>query len=460
LQPFVLACLLLLLSVAGYYMGRRRSLATAGGSIRALHSLPSYYGWYLALWCGLPSLALFVAWLVVEPHVVQSLVISTLPQDARELPPARLELLLNDIRNAATGNIVSRNLDPALQAAAERYANLQKISFAALAVLALALAAVGGVMGWRFINPSLRARHRVEGAMKAILIVSSTIAIFTTVGIVLSLLFEAIRFFQLVPPSEFLFGLEWSPQTAIRAEQVGQSGSFGAVPVFVGTLLITVIAMCVSVPIGLMSAIYLADYADPRVRAVVKPILEILAGIPTVVYGFFAALTVAPAIRGLGEGIGLDVASESALAAGLVMGIMIIPFVSSLSDDVMSAVPQSLREGSYGLGATKSETIRQVVLPAALPGIVGAVLLAVSRAIGETMIVVMAAGLAANLTANPLEAVTTVTVQIVTLLVGDQEFDSAKTLAAFALGLVLFFVTLVLNVIALRVVQKYREKYD
>jgi phosphate transport system permease protein len=257
--------------------------------------------------------------------------------------------------------------------------------------------------------------------------------------------------------SEFLFGLEWSPQTAIREGQVGSSGSFGAVPVFAGTLLITIVAMCVSVPIGLMSAIYLADYADPRVRAVVKPILEILAGIPTVVYGFFAALTVAPAIRGFGASIGLDVASESALAAGLVMGVMIIPFVSSLSDDVMNAVPQSLREGSYGLGATKSETIRQVVLPAALPGIVGAVLLAVSRAIGETMIVVMAAGLAANLTANPLEAVTTVTVQIVTLLIGDQEFDSAKTLAAFALGLVLFFATLVLNVIALRVVQKYRE---
>jgi phosphate transport system permease protein len=268
------------------------------------------------------------------------------------------------------------------------------------------------------------------------------------------------RFFARVPITEFLFGLQWSPQIALRADQVGASGSFGAIPIFAGTLLITVIAMIVAVPIGLMSAVYLSDYAHPKVRAVVKPLLEILAGIPTVVYGFFAALTVAPFLRSLGAGIGLDVASESALAAGVVMGVMIIPFVSSLSDDVMNAVPQSLRDGSYALGSTKSETIRQVVFPAALPGIVGSILLAVSRAIGETMIVVMAAGLTANLTANPFAAVTTVTVQIVTLLVGDQEFDSPKTLAAFALGLVLFVITLGLNIIALRTVRKYREKYD
>ncbi|MHA1114500.1 MAG: phosphate ABC transporter permease subunit PstC, partial [Alphaproteobacteria bacterium] len=259
---------------------------------------------------------------------------------------------------------------------------------------------------------------------------------------------------------EFLFGLNWSPQTAIRADQVGSSGAFGAVPVFAGTLLITVIAMAIAVPIGLFSAIYMSEYAKPRFRAVVKPLLEILAGIPTVVYGFFAALTVAPFLRDLGADLGFGVASESALAAGFVMGIMIIPFISSLSDDVINAVPQTLRDGAYALGATKSETVRQVIIPAALPGIVGSILLAVSRAIGETMIVVMAAGLAANLTANPFEAVTTVTVQIVTLLVGDQEFDSPKTLAAFALSLVLFFVTLILNVIALWVVRKYREKYE
>lgn len=247
---------------------------------------------------------------------------------------------------------------------------------------------------------------------------------------------------------------------AIREDQVGSSGAFGAIPVFTGTLLITLIAMCVAVPIGLMSAIYMSEYASKKFRNIVKPILEILAGIPTVVYGYFAALTVAPFIRNTGEYFGLNVASESALAAGLVMGIMIIPFVSSLSDDVINAVPKSLRDGSFAMGATHSETIKKVVLPASLHGIIGSVLLAVSRAIGETMIVVMAAGLTANLTANPLQAVTTVTVQIVTLLVGDQEFDSPKTLAAFALGLVLFLITLALNIIALRVVRKYREQYE
>ena len=267
-------------------------------------------------------------------------------------------------------------------------------------------------------------------------------------------------FRSLVPLTEFVFGTRWSPQMAIRADQVGSSGAFGAVSLFTGTLLFAVIAMAVAVPVGLFAAIYLAEYADRRFRAVTKPFLEVLAGIPTVVYGFFAALTVGPLLRGLGEQIGLTVASESALAAGLVMGVMIIPFVSSLADDMITAVPQSLRDGAYALGATRSETIRNVVLPAALPGIVGGVLLAASRAIGETMIVVMAAGLAANLTANPFQAVTTVTVQIVTLLVGDSEFDSPKTLAAFALGLVLFLVTLSLNVLALRIVRKYREQYE
>jgi phosphate transport system permease protein len=300
----------------------------------------------------------------------------------------------------------------------------------------------------------------VEGIFTVILIACSTIAIFTTIGIILSVLYESIRFFKVIPVTDFLFGLDWSPQMAIRADQVGSSGAFGAVPVFLGTALISVIAMVVAVPVGLMSAIYLSEYASKRLRAVAKPLIEVLAGIPTVVYGFFAALTVAPFIREAGGVLGLSVASESALAAGLVMGIMIIPFISSLSDDFINAVPQSLRDGSYSLGATQSETIRKVILPAAVPGIIGGVLLAVSRAIGETMIVVMAAGLSANLTVNPLKAVTTVTVQIVTLLVGDQEFDSPKTLAAFALGLVLFVVTLCLNVIALYVVRKYREQYE
>ena len=312
----------------------------------------------------------------------------------------------------------------------------------------------------RHITPALRARHQVEAILRYALLACSVIAVLVTLGIVLSLLFEAVRFFRLVPLDDFLFGLTWSPQTAIRTDQVASAGAFGAIPVFTGTLLITFIAMLVAVPIGLFSAIYMVEYASPRVRAIAKPVIEILAGVPTVAYGALAALTVAPALRDLGRALGLDVASESALATGVVMGVMIIPFMSSLSDDVMNAVPQSLRDGALALGATRSETVRQVIIPAALPGIMGAFLLSISRAIGETMIVVMAAGLAARLTANPLEAVTTVTVQIVTLLVGDQEFDSAKTLAAFALGLALFILTLGLNVVALMIVNRYREKYE
>jgi phosphate transport system permease protein len=303
-------------------------------------------------------------------------------------------------------------------------------------------------------------RRRLEKLLVAALMLCSLVAVVTTIGIVLSMVVETVRFFELVSVDDFLFGLDWSPQTALRSDQAGASGLFGAVPIFTGTLLITVIAMLVAVPLGLMAAIHLSEYAGSRTRSIVKPLLELLAGIPTVVYGFIAAIQVAPLMRALGDALGLEIASESALTAGIVMGIMIIPFVSSLSDDAINAVPQTLRDGAYALGATKSETLKQVVLPAALPGIVSAVLLAMSRAIGETMIVVMAAGLAARLTLNPLEAVTTVTVQMVTLLVGDQEFDSAKTLVAFALGLVLFVITLALNVIALTIVRRYREQYE
>ena len=460
MSVFVVIAVLLFLSVIGYYLGRSRSVAVAGGDASRLHSLPSYHGAYVALWCGLPSLMIVVAWLVLEPVVAQWILMANLPPESRNLGPDQLSLLITDIKNLAQGNIVSTEVDPTLQAAADGYSNVRSLGHAAMIVVGLAIAIFGLYQGRRLISQDLRARNQVEKIVNIIMIVASTIAILTTIGIVLSLLFEAMRFFARVPLTEFLFGLNWSPQTALRAEQVGSTGAFGAVPLFAGTLLITVIAMAVAAPIGLFSAIYMSEYAGPKVRAFAKPMLEILAGVPTVVYGFFAALTVAPFFRGAGESIGLTVSSESALAAGAVMGIMIIPFVSSLSDDVMNAVPQTLRDGAYALGATKSETIKQVIFPAALPGIVGGLLLAVSRAIGETMIVVMAAGLAANLTANPLQAVTTVTVQIVTLLVGDQEFDSAKTLAAFALGLVLFVVTLSLNVVALNVVRKYREKYD
>ena len=311
----------------------------------------------------------------------------------------------------------------------------------------------------------LRLRHAnrstqlKELAIQFVLIASSLVAILTTVGIIVSLSFEAFRFFTKVPLSEFLFGLDWSPQTAIREDQVGSSGAFGVIPLLTGTLLISLIAMIVATPLGLYSAVYLAEYAKPKTRNYVKPLLELLAGIPTVVYGFFAALVVAPIIRATGSGVGFDISSESAMAAGLVMGVMLIPFISSLSDDVINAVPQALRDASLGMGATQAETITKVVLPAATPGIMGSLLLAISRAIGETMIVVMAAGLAANLSLNPFEAVTTTTVQIVTLLTGDQEFDSAKTLAAFAIALYLLILTLGLNIIALKIVDRYKRKY-
>lgn len=460
MQAPTLVIALLILSSIAYYLGRKRAFSVAQGKIRSLHSLPAYYGLYTAIWCGIPALLILAVWLSFENTIITQIVVNDLPQEIREQGADRLNLVVNDIKNLVTGNIMSGEASPAIQAAAERYQYLQNVSRTLLAVVALALAIAAGSFTLSKIKTRQRARNAVESFLTFVLIICSSIAILTTVGIVLSVLFESIRFFQAVPITDFLFGLEWSPQTAIRSDQVGSSGAFGAIPLFAGTMLISFIAMVVAVPVGLMSAIYLSEYAGPKVRATAKPLLEILAGIPTVVYGFFAALVVAPFVRDTGGLIGLDVASESALAAGLVMGIMIIPFVSSLSDDVINAVPQAMRDGAYGLGATQSETIRKVIFPAALPGIVGGVLLAVSRAIGETMIVVMAAGLAANLTANPLEAVTTVTVQIVTLLTGDQEFDSPKTLAAFALGLMLFTVTLVLNVIALHVVRKYREQYE
>lgn len=457
-----IAMVLLLLVALAYQVGlrRSRSLAMAEGGLPRLHSLPRYHGFYIALWCGLPAMLVLGLWSAFQSSVITGLVTASLPGEVRNLPPGELGLVVNDIRNLAQGNIVSAAVNPQMQAAADHYRSLQQIASAALAVVVIALAMAGILVGRRLISLRLRARNQVESSLRWLLIVSSTIAIFTTIGIVLSVLFESLRFFQVVPVSEFLFGLDWSPQMSIRVDQVGSSGAFGAVPLFAGTLLISFVALLVAVPIGLLSAIYLSEYAGRKLRAMAKPALEVLAGIPTVVYGFFAALTVAPVIRESGSLLGLSVSSESALAAGLVMGVMIIPFVSSLSDDVINAVPQSLRDASYGIGATRSETIWRVIVPAALPGIVGGVMLAASRAIGETMIVVMAAGLSANLTANPLESVTTVTVQIVTLLVGDQEFDSPKTLAAFALGLALFVVTLILNIIALHVVRKYREQYE
>ena len=457
-----LLLILMAMIAAAYYLGRSRSLAQARplGGIRHLHSLPFYYGLRASIWCGVPALLLLVFWLIFDEPIIAGAVLASLPEHMQPTTVSQENLILGTVRNLATGSLSADTVDPALVAASERLLALRQIGGRIISAGVLGLALMGGFFAWLTMSPLLRARQQVERVFKGALFSCACVAIFTTLGILLSVLFESIRFFEAVPITEFLFGTSWSPQTAIRADQVGSSGAFGAVPLFVGTILISFIAMVVAVPVGLMSAIYLAEYAHGKVRAFAKPVLEILAGVPTVVYGFFAALTVAPFLRDAGAGVGLSVSSESALAAGLVMGVMIIPFVSSLADDVINAVPQSLRDGSLALGATHSETIKKVIFPAALPGIVGGVLLAVSRAIGETMIVVMAAGLAANLTINPLETVTTITVQIVTLLVGDQEFDSPKTLAAFALGLMLFVVTLILNFIALHVVRKYREQYD
>jgi phosphate transport system permease protein len=462
MPPLLLFALVLALGLVGWAAGRARAAAFASGPTLAArpHSVKAYHGWYVALWAALPALLFFLLWQFVSPALVVDSVLhspaaASLPADAMERSS-----VLDEARGLATGEVggafnpLSSGLAPAFREAIGRYGLLGNA-----ATLLLALA--GGLFAFWRLRPTLRARTRVERMVMAALLAASLIAVLTTVGIVASLLFEALRFFAQVPPLDFLFGTQWSPQTALRADQAGSSGAFGAIPLLWGTIFIgAIIAMVVAIPLGLMSAIYLTQYAHKRARLWLKPMLEILAGIPTVVYGYFAALTVAPAVRDFGAALGIPSSSESALAAGLVMGVMIIPFVSSMADDSLAAVPQAMRDGSLAIGATPSETIRRVLVPAALPGIVGGVLLAVSRAIGETMIVVMAAGLAANLTANPFDSVTTVTAQIVQLLTGDQEFDSPKTLAAFALGLVLFAITFLLNVIALRVVRKYREAYE
>jgi phosphate transport system permease protein len=452
--------LVLLIATAAYLLARRRAHALAGGKLSTLHSRPGQYAWYAALAGAVPALALWAVWSVLQPLVLRWVVSDRVPEEVRAQGPQMVAFYMSDVSRLARGLPTGMEPTQALREAAGYYGMLLTGSRVLLIVGCAALAAALAYKALGRIAPDFRARNHVERLTAVVLFAAAAISILTTAGIVFSVLFESIRFFQRVPITEFLFGLQWSPQTALRADQVGSSGAFGAVPLFAGTLLITTIAMLVAGPIGMLSAIYLSSYASHGFRAVAKPMLEILAGIPTVVFGFFAALTVAPFFRDVGAALGLGVSSESALAAGVVMGIMIIPFVSSLSDDAITAVPVSLRDAAYGLGSTRAETVQLVLIPAALPGIIAGFLLAISRAIGETMIVVMAAGLAANLTANPLESVTTVTVQIVTLLVGDQEFDSAKTLSAFALGLTLFLATLVLNVIALHVMQKYREKYD
>jgi len=561
----IVTLVLIVMTAGGFYIGRTKALQSVNGITQSLHSLPNYYGYYIAVWTGLPAFLLLAFYGVFANVLVTQLTLAELRSEASSLSrilddrldhdtdyitfsdaahtlgarvealneeisrlrssrgaardPERLEqlrdeqvetlnfstsansalrerrdvliqsvldqaridgasanasagfvlgqapkeqrqLFLSDARNIMEGEFVSRDTAD-LQTTASVMSRYRWQVRLGVGIVTLLAAGLAFLRTRSQIAPGFRARNRVERLITILLLLSSVLAILTTIGIVLSLLFESMRFFSMVSVTEFLFGLQWSPQIAIRADQIGQTGAFGAIPLFAGTAMITAIAMMVAVPIGLFSAIYLSEYAGPKFRSIAKPVLEILAGIPTVVFGFFALLTVGPAIRALFSTLGFEsVVTQSALSAGLVMGVMIIPFISSLSDDVINAVPQSLRDGSYAMGATRSETVSQVVVPAALPGIIGAILLAVSRAVGETMIVVMAAGQGANLTANPLESVTTITVQIVMLLTGDQEFDSAKTLSAFALGLVLFVMTLIMNVIALRVVQKYREKYD
>ena len=456
MQTSSLIILIFGLSIISYLTGRKRAESARGGG--RLLALPAQYGYMTALWSALPALILLLGWLVLEPAYLQGEIRANLPEAMATQSAQSIELYANNVVLAIQNGSAAD--DPTLQKAAAAYIEASARSRSLLSAIVLVLCASGIGFALSRQLTRLHARRKVENIIKLVLMACSGVAIVTTIGIVLSVLFEALRFFESVSIIEFMFGTSWSPQTAIRSDQVGSSGAFGAVPLFLGTMLISAIAMTIAVPVGLMTAIYLAEYATPRFRNGAKPALEVLAGIPTVVYGFFAALTVAPLIRDLGSSIGLSVASESALAAGIVMGVMIIPFVSSLSDDVITAVPQAMRDGSLALGATQSETIKKVIIPAALPGIVGGVLLAASRAVGETMIVVMAAGLSAKMTINPLEAVTTVTVQIVTLLTGDQEFDSPKTLAAFALGLMLFATTLVLNIIALHIVRKYREQYE
>ena len=459
--------------VGGRELARRRAIGAKP------HSRPGQHGAYALIWVAAPALLVLILLSVFATPLERQLTAAGTPEAVAALEPFRRDAFFADAHRVGRGEpalqIWERPLAEQLPVEARRMVSIERTLQWGGGLAAILAALIGGLFAFSQIRPQTRARNRVEGWVYGALFVCSAIAVLTTLGIIASLAFDSFRFFQTVPVFDFLFGTQWSPQIAIRADQVGSTGAFGAVPLFAGTLLIMLIAMCVAAPIGLLSAIYLSEYAGRTTRAVIKPLLEILAGVPTVVYGFFAALTVGPILRvffneiglfliggpldGLGQYLAL-VQNQMALTAGAVMGIMLIPFVSSLSDDILNAVPQSLRDGSFAMGATKSETVKRVLLPAALPGIAGALLLAVSRAIGETMIVTMAAGLAANLTFNPLDTVTTVTVQIVTLLTGDQEFNSAKTLSAFGLGLTLFLATLVLNIVAHRIVQTYREQYD
>jgi len=478
--------IILALGAVGYVMGRQRAITSAGGDARLLHSLPGYYGANVTLFTVIPALLVLAVWLLIQPMVIQGQVTGMISDRAIETAGSR-GLVMSDVRRVANGfdtaiaigaltpdqvrdlrtdttDIRARlgeigvalggEVSPEVLEAARAYRALTRTGNLFLTITVLVLAGLGLAYAYVRTHQEFRARNAVERAILSILILASTLAILTTVGIVFSMVFETLNFFQLYPWQDFFFGLEWRPSFEGNSD-------LGLIPLLWGTMYISVIALLVAVPIGLFAAVYMAEYAGKRFRAIAKPLIEVLAGIPTIVYGLFALITVGPMLRDyFAEPLGLGTSSSSVMTAGIVMGIMLIPFVSSLSDDIINAVPQSLRDGSYGLGATQSETVKQVILPAALPGIVGAVLLAASRAIGETMIVVLGAGAAAKLDLNPFEAMTTVTVKIVGQLTGDTDFSSPEALVAFALGLTLFVITLGLNVFALYIVRKYREQYE
>ncbi len=485
-----LLLILLALSVLGYLAGRSRAMASSGGDASSLHSLPSYYGYNVALTVLVPAIGVLIVWLLVQPLIVSNSASGLIPDDAVPEGSTR-DLIMSEVRRVANGldgavaagamteefardvqaditemtarikdagQVITQDVTAPVLSAAQRYRVMSSAGWAAMQVAVLFVALLGGAFAYVRTNKDFRARNVVEQGILALLLLAASIAILTTIGIVLSMLFETMNFFQMHSWKDFFFGSTWAPNFRGGSE-------LSILPLLWGTLYISLIALLVAVPIGLFAAIYLSEYATNATRSVAKPLLEILAGIPTIVYGLFALLTVGPALVGLfGDGgtlgLGWMASSNAVLTAGLVMGIMLIPFVSSLSDDVINAVPQAMRDGSLGLGATHSETVRQVVLPAALPGIVGAILLAASRAIGETMIVVMAAGAIAKFSLNPFEAMTTITTRIVSQLTGDTDFASAETLVAFALGLTLFVITLGLNIFALYIVRKYREQYE
>ncbi len=482
----VLCLVILVLAAAAYLLATVQARRLVAGRLNELHSRLHYYGAYAALCVLLPALALVAGWSIAEPISIKSAVHRSLPADVLAKPKPDLAMIDSAIGNVAQGLrlvapadlakaladktpltdlfgakgvVIGIEPEPYQIAAATTLNRWIEFSRWGLTLVALGLALLGGTFAFLTIRPNMRARNGVERIMLAGLMAASTVAVLTTIGIIFSMLFETIHFFQLVPAKDFFLSLIWDPRFS-AAGSGGASGQFGLIPLLWGTAYISLVALVVAVPVGLMAAIYMSEYASPRVRSLVKPALELLAGIPTIVYGLFALISFGPFLRDMGASVGVPVSASSVLTAGIVMGIMLIPFVSSLSDDVINAVPQTLRDGSLGLGATQSETITKVVLPAALPGVIGAVLLAASRAIGETMIVVLAAGIAANMTLNPLQPVTTMTVKIVSQLTGDLEFNSPQTLVAFALGLTLFCITLVLNIYALSVVRRFREHYE